>query len=611
MRAELVFSRLLLLFLLALASTSAWSYNATQVANNEHEASLHQSADVAEARLWTPKNPILVASNSGVPRADLSLSIHIDTVAANSIVTSVVRIRNEGPDGAIFSAQTIVPAGYRNIYQISHDGVLHGSIISWNDVSIQANSQLDLTFRVTVNEPSGAPDEYKLMAQITNSDKPDPDSTPNNDDGDQSEDDENNVVITPGADLADLRIHKSVDNPNPMVGDVVTFTIRVTDDGPAGTDYTLEDWIPLGFSNITNINRGGRLVGNKIIWSGQWIDAGETQIFTFSATVNPPDCDATDQYRNVAQITHSDRPDPDSTPNNDDGDQSEDDEDFAIVTPDTNVCDQLADLSLIKEVSDATPNIGDIITFTITINNAGPDAATNVGIGDVVPSGYSNISNIDNGGTLVGNTISWTLASLAAHASATFSFSAQVLAPTGAIDEYVNTAQITASDQPDPDSTPNNDDGDQSEDDEDHVDVTPNTGAGTADLSLDKEVSNATPNVGETITFTITVNNDGPDDATNVGISDVVPAGYTNIGNISSAGILSGNTISWLFTDIAANDNLSVTFTADVVAPSGAANEYRNTAQISASDQLDTDSTPNNDDGDQSEDDEELPSVLK
>jgi large repetitive protein len=36
----------------------------------------------------------------------------------------------------------------------------------------------------------------------------------------------------------------------------------------------------------------------------------------------------------------------------------------------------MADLSVTKTVSDATPNVGDQITFTVTLNNAGPDDAT-------------------------------------------------------------------------------------------------------------------------------------------------------------------------------------------------------------------------------------------
>ncbi len=131
-----------------------------------------------------------------------------------------------------------------------------------------------------------------------------------------------------------------------------------------------------------------------------------------------------------------------------------------------------------------------------------------------------------------------------------------------------------------------------------------------ADLSLVKEVSNPTPNVSETVTFTITVSNTGPDAATNVSISDVLPAGYNNIVNISNGGVVTNNTINWSIANISASDSATVTFTADVVTPTGTANEYFNTAQISASDQLDPDSTPNNDDGNQSEDDEDSAFVM-
>ncbi|MGH1538648.1 MAG: OmpA family protein, partial [Gammaproteobacteria bacterium] len=312
---------------------------------------------------------------------------------------------------------------------------------------------------------------------------------------------------------------------------------------------------------------------------------------------------ATNEYRNTAQISASDQPDIDSTPNNDDGDQSEDDEDFAIVTP--NIGQGIADLSLIKDVNNGTPNVGETVTFTINVNNDGPDAATNVGISDVVPVGYNNITNISNGGILNGSTITWSVANLNINDSVVLTFAADVLAPTGAANEYLNTAQISASDQLDSDSTPNNDDGDQSEDDEDNAVVIPNVGQGTADLSLTKSVDSVTPKIGDAVTFTISVSNAGPDAATNVGISDVLPVGYNNITNISNGGVASGNTITWSIANINANDSATVTFTAEVLIPAGAVNEYLNTAQISASDQLDSDSTPNNDDGDQSEDDED------
>ena len=39
---------------------------------------------------------------------------------------------------------------------------------------------------------------------------------------------------------------------------------------------------------------------------------------------------------------------------------------------------QQADLAITKTVSNPTPNVGDIITFTVTLTNTGPDAATGV-----------------------------------------------------------------------------------------------------------------------------------------------------------------------------------------------------------------------------------------
>jgi uncharacterized repeat protein (TIGR01451 family) len=38
----------------------------------------------------------------------------------------------------------------------------------------------------------------------------------------------------------------------------------------------------------------------------------------------------------------------------------------------------LADLSVLESVSNATPNVGDAIIFTVTLSNQGPAAATNV-----------------------------------------------------------------------------------------------------------------------------------------------------------------------------------------------------------------------------------------
>ena len=362
MRTKLFVSRLLLVFISAFAVTNAWSHNKTQVANSLTGENLEQSSvSIDDVSPWPVKTGSLIASNGSYPRADLSLhkSVSNPKPWVGDEVTFTIKVKNTGPDGADYSFEDVVPSGYSNITHISNGGKLYGNVITWKNQWIGAGHSQTFTFRATVNTPTGAANEYKNIAQITKSNKTDPDSTPNNDDGDQSEDDEDYAKVTPKKKEADLSLHKNVNNSTPKIGEVVTFTISVNNAGPKGADYSFEDVVPSGYSNITHISNGGKLYGNVITWKNQWIDAGETQTFIFYAEVNTPDCKATYQYKNIAQITKSNKPDPDSTPNNDDGDQSEDDEDFATVEPDTNICDQAADLSLTKVVNNATPNVGE------------------------------------------------------------------------------------------------------------------------------------------------------------------------------------------------------------------------------------------------------------
>ncbi|PHS03738.1 MAG: hypothetical protein COA88_15190 [Kordia sp.] len=56
------------------------------------------------------------------------------------------------------------------------------------------------------------------------------------------------------------------------------------------------------------------------------------------------------------------------------------------------------------------------------------------------------------------------------------------------------------------------------------------------DLSISKVVDNATPNIGDTVTFSITALNNGPSDATGVTIVENLPNGYTLVSATPSVG---------------------------------------------------------------------------
>src|SRR5690606_38903979 len=173
---------------------------------------------------------------------------------------------------------------------------------------------------------------------------------------------------------------------------------------------------------------------------------------------------------------------------------------------------------------------------------------------------------------------------------------------------YNNVAAIKSVDQFDPDSDPTNapdKDGDgsvgsvdnssndpvdpQDEDDADDEKVTPQV----ADLQLVKTVDDSTPNVGDAVTFTIAVRNDGPNVATNVIVVDSLPNGYGAISTISDGGVPSGGTISWNIGSIAIGATKNLTFKAVVLTP-GSGVKYNNIAKITDVDQYDSDSDPTN-----------------
>ena len=83
--------------------------------------------------------------------------------------------------------------------------------------------------------------------------------------------------------------------------------------------------------------------------------------------------------------------------------------------------------------------------------------------------------------------------------------------------EITNVVQVTAADQPDVDSTPNNNEPD--EDDQDEVTIV----GEQIDLSLNKSASPTTVALGDDFVYTITVTNDGPSDATGVQVNDDLP----------------------------------------------------------------------------------------
>lgn len=94
------------------------------------------------------------------------------------------------------------------------------------------------------------------------------------------------------------------------------------------------------------------------------------------------------------------------------------------------------------------------------------------------------------------------------------------------------------------------------------------------DLKITKSVNDTSPNIGDTLTFTLSIENVGVNDASDVAITDTIPSGFTYVlGSISGADSRddtspSGSGLSWVIDDFKVSDPaVSLTFQAEVNPP--------------------------------------------
>ena len=278
------------------------------------------------------------------------------------------------------------------------------------------------------------------------------------------------------------------------------------------------------------------------------------------------------------------------------------------------------DLALDKKVKAGQAAVfapGDNVTFTITVYNQGNAAANSVIVTDYIPSGLT--LNDPNWTSPASGKTTRTIPSLAVGASASLDITFKV--QTGVNGTIINKSEISsASGGTDDDSTPDNIDGNQpgetdnqlkdnvinengktggDEDDHDLASITIDNGAPRFDLALRKKPTDGQPlnvKAGDIVSFTIEVFNQGNIDATNVVITDYIPADLT-LNDANWTASASGKT-TFTIPSIAAGASEEVEIIFSVNASPGTS--IINKAEISsATGGTDVDSTPDATDGNQ------------
>ena len=424
------------------------------------------------------------------PFADLAIEKTVSPhyPKKGDVVTWTITVTNNGPDTAVNAfVRDVLPSG---LEFIESDGNYTNNIWYIGDMAnghifiLNIKTRILLTGAVITN-----------VAEVT-SDTPDYDLTNNVDNATVDSDHE-----------ADLAIVKVVSDSTPKVGDVITWTITVTNKGPErAVDVVVHDKLPDGLVYISD-DSNGKYDDVSGVWTIGTLQNNTSVTLNILSLVNITNAIIT----NVA-LVDSDTHDPDETNNRAN--------DTIFIRP-------FADLSIEKTVSPHYPKMNDVVTWTITVTNNGPDMAVNAFVRDVLPSG---LEFIESDGNYTNNV--WYIGDIANGGTAILNIKTRILV-TGAV--ITNVANVT-SDTHDYDLTNNVDNA--------TVDI-----GHEADLAITKVVSNSTPKLDDIVTWTITVTNNGPDRAINVVVYDVLPKGLELI---ESDGVFSDN--MWYIGNLANGD---------------------------------------------------------
>ena len=201
----------------------------------------------------------------------------------------------------------------------------------------------------------------------------------------------------------------------------------------------------------------------------------------------------------------------------------------------------IVDLALTKS---ATPNpvlVGQNLTYTLVVQNQGTSTATNVLVTDPLPVGIGFVS-ASNGCSYASGTVTCFAASLAGGSSSTFA----IVATATAAGTIVNTAHAPWPNDPTP------------ADNDATATITATTQA--ADLSLGLSAAPSPVFLSSNLTYTLTVSNGGPADATGVTTTDVLPATLNFVSASAGCSNASG-TVTCSFGALANGATASATIT--------------------------------------------------
>lgn len=227
------------------------------------------------------------------------------------------------------------------------------------------------------------------------------------------------------AGLIDLAITKAVAPEFPSIGDVVEFTITLTNISAVvvNTVSVEEIFTPeSGFEYISNVASAGTYSPLLGTWDIQEVEENGIHTLRILARVLE-----TGSYMNTVEITNSFPADYNSS------------NDIATVAVEIGSID----LAITKTVDVEQPFLDEIVEFTITISNLSDELVTSISVSEVFSEerGFEFISSVASAGTYDSDLGVWSIPEITANGEHALQILARVLRDG----DYTNTVEITDS----------------------------------------------------------------------------------------------------------------------------------------------------------------------
>lgn len=395
--------------------------------------------------------------------ADLAIEKLVNDTAPkfNSLVEWTLRVTNNGPDTATgVVVCDILPEGL-----ISIDKSFNGT---WNVGKLLNNQTKELTIICLVNKTG----KLVNIADIA---------------GNEYDCNLTNNIVNKSIEVAssaDLFVKKYVNNTAPDFGEIIKWSVVVSNNGPdIATNVQVNDLLDDGLIFVKSNSTKGSYDAKSGIWTIDSLAPETDETLNIYCKVNK-----IGKILNFVSVNSTQY----------DWNESNNHDNESVDTV------KIADLSVIKLINNSNPNYNDLIKWTIIVSNNGPNMATGVIVNDLLPKSVEYISSYLSKGFYNPVNGIWDVGNLNAGEKLQLNIVSKIV-KTGDITNVVN----VKGNEKDSNLTNNHF--------EKSVHVKP-----AADLSIEKSVSKQEVNINDLIEYVIEIINNGPDSAENIKVSELL-----------------------------------------------------------------------------------------